>query len=495
MVKECQITDSSAGVGINRLYKAGDILSSYPVKFNYQELLYYLPNQSIISKLKEILPDHAKTMHRIYQALVEEDGFLFWSEFEKVSAGVVDISKSERETAEKIFDKMKMLKVVEPLYDFQGTQVVIANKDWYDNQIVNANKLYKRMHDLSYTQELLVDLLKWLERMNFAGWNSSYITDENSISKGYNGFYFDAFSYTFLWGLYRTNQKDDLYEPAREKAGSPIVIESILHRQAKRHDINGFITRVANINGPIKNKMNFKIIPICFVDSIEKDALELARARGIMIITLTEVFGTKVVEALRSIRNIDVTKIDPNELTEILKKISDTGQDSKIGSLKGYVFNFLVSSIFEKFGHKPLIGREYKDPDDESIKCECDIVVTDEEHIIICEVKGWKKSKKVKLGESPSEKDSVKRFFERSYNIVRKSTGKKVWPIFITSADFTEEALEYLDKRNNSKKSQTFLEDYNFPKKLYYNRKDLIKIFSNKEQYTEHRRILKEFFS
>lgn len=441
------------------------------------------------------MPDHAKGIYRIYQALIEAEGFLFWSEFEKISAGALDIMNTGRKTTERIFDDMKSLNIVEPLYDFRGTRVVFTNEDWYKHKILKTETLYKRMRDLSYTQELLVDLSKWLERMNLAGWNSSYITDKTLEKSGYNGFYFDAISYTYLWGLYRTSQKDELYNPAKEKAGSPILIEAILHRETKRHDINGFITRVANVNGPIIHEKYYKIIPICFVDSIEKEALELARARGIMIITLTEVFGTKVVEALKAVRNIDITKMKPDKVRQVLEKLSDAGQDGKFGSLKGTLFNFLLSSVFSDYGFRPVIGKKYSDPENKERECECDIVITDNENIIICEVKGRQKSSQIELGESENDKDSVKRFFERTYNIVKNNEGKNVMPIFITSGDFTDNALQYLEKRNKGKKTQAFLAEYNFPEKIYYNHNDLLEFFSNREKYTEHRKILKEFFS
>src|SRR5699024_5480206 len=145
-----------------------------------------------------------------------------------------------------------------------------------------------------------------------------------------------------------------------------------------------------------------------------KQALELARSRGIMIITLTEVFGTKVVEALKTVRNIDITNLKPDKVRQVLGKLSDSGQDGKFGSLKGILFNFLISTVFSDYGFRPIIGKEYRHPEKKEQECECDIVITDNENIIICEVKGRQKSNKIALGKSENEKDSVKRFFERT---------------------------------------------------------------------------------
>lgn len=488
------ITDNNAGQIIYRLYKKGVFISSYPVKFKHQELLYYLPDQSIVNKLKRIMPKHAPTMHRVYQALIQEDGFLFWSEFEKISAGAIENSNSGREAAVNIFRKMERLGAVEKKYDFQGIPVVIANKDWYGNKFPDIYKFYNRMRDLSFTRKVTIDLLKWLERLSLAGWKSTQANKREESSIVYNDYYFDALGFTYIWGLYRTDKKDELFNPSLQKSGSPLVIESILHRQVKIYDIKGFITRIANVSGPIKNKINHKIIPICFAQSVEREAFELARARGVMIVNINEVFGSKVAESLRSLQKIDVENIKASELFEVLKRTENSGLDGKLGSLRGYVFNFLIASIFSDYNFRPLIGKVFKDPDNPERKCECDIVVIDDELVIICEVKGYGKGQKIELGETGEDEATVKRHFERSYDIVKKETGKKVLPIFITSASFTKEAEEYLNKRNSGRKTQRVLKEFNFPMKIYYNRKDLMELFGNKSRYTEHRKILKEFF-
>lgn len=468
--------------------------STDPVRFRHNQALYFLPYQNLKKKLKEVLPDHSQTLHRIYQALVEEKGLLFWSEFAKISGGVVESTKSTRKTADEMFKDLFDLGIVNELSEMNGIPLVIANKKWVPKMEATKEAISKRAIDLSFNQQFTQDLLKWLEKMNFTGWNASYITDFENYNTGYNGFYFDAVGYTYLWGLYRTDRKDDLYQPTLEKAGSPVVIESILHRQTKRHDITGLINRVSNLYGPIRMNSNFKIIPICFVDSIEADAYELARARGIMIISIRDVFGTKLAESLKAIREVNPQNIDPVALANILNNAAETGQDGKFGSLKGYVFNFLVASIFSEYGFKPRIGEKYEDPKSRN-KCECDIVIeNDDSHIMVCEVKGCNSHVKIQCGENENDADSVKKFFERTCQIVSNQTRKKVIPVFITSAGFSEEAITYLNAKNDNRKIRPLLEEYNFPASIYYDRKSLMKLFGNKKKYTEHKRIMKEFF-
>lgn len=479
---------------IHRLKNNREILNTEPVRFQKNQVLYFLPGQSIKKKLREVMPNHAKTIERAYQALVELDGFLFWSEFAKVSAGVVNQEQSSKKSAVSIYKDMKNLGMVNELYDFHGIPVVIANKNWIPDVEVNASSLMKREQQLSFTRKFTADLLQWLERMNFVGWNSTRLTGNDEFEKGYNGFYWDAIGYSYLWGLYRTNKTDELYNPAEEKAGSLVVIESIIHRKTKRHDITGFINRVDNIYGPVKKDKYFKIIPVCFVDSIEDEALILARKRGILVIRLVEVFGTKIVKSLEQVRDIDPRDVDAAMLAKILKNAVDSGQDGKFGTLKGYVFNFLVAYIFSQFHFTPKVGVKYHDPDLRTRKCECDIIApVDDEWMIVCEVKGYNVGNEVILGQTEDDPDSVKKFFEKTCDIASKYTKRDIIPLFVTSSSFSSEAIEYIEKRL-SKKLKRQLKSMNFPAKVFYDRKDLMDLFGNDSKYTELKQVLKEFF-
>ncbi|GLI86587.1 hypothetical protein ANABIO32_44100 [Rossellomorea marisflavi] len=368
---------------------------------------------------------------------------------------------------------------------------MVASKKWFPQKENLSIAIRKRIKRFSFNKGLNEDLLKWLESMNLIGWEKSYVRDIQDFNVGYNGFYFDAVGYTYLWGLYRTNQKDELFEPARNKAGSPVLIESILHRNTKRHDITGFINRVDNYRGPLKSDKNLKVVPICFVNTMEKDAYNLARERGILIMKLSDVFGTKLADSLQELQEIAPEKVDPQKLSSILDNISNSGRDGDFGNLKGYVFNFLVASIFNDAGYKTNIGLHYNDF--EGRKCECDIVYEDVDEIIACEVKGYDEGKEVKLGENEREPDSVKKFFERTCSIIQKVSGKTVIPIFITSGSFSQDAIDYLEKKNNSRKMKPLLK-HNFPSSIYYDRKALLKHFGNKRKFKEHKRVLKDYF-
>ncbi|WP_070000517.1 hypothetical protein [Cellulosilyticum sp. I15G10I2] len=495
LISKTGVTENNARQVIYRLKNNNSLLTTEPVKFTRNQVIYFLPKQNIRNKLREVIPDHAQTIHRVYQALIEQDGFLHWSEFVKISAGVFNseqVKDNKHKTVEKIFNDMLRLKLVKPIRKFNHDSFVIAHEGWVPLINTNEIKLEERLRDLAFGKQFTGELLRWIERMNIAGWNSTHVAKEDDDEKGINGYYWDAYGFSYLWGLYES-KNDSIFSPTEEKTGSLIVIESVLYREMRMYDVSGFIARISVLYGKLKTKNNFRIIPICFVQSIDEDALKAVRKRGIMIVSVTEVFGTKIAEALKMVRILDPRNVDAEALAGILAAADQSGHDGKFGSLKGYVFNFLIASIFSNQGYSSVkIGVKY---DSNGDRCECDIVISvDDDYLIVCETKGYNEGTLIELGDTDKEADTVKKFFEKTCTIVESETGKKVLPLFITSGDFTEDALNYMSEISKRKKIIRLLQEKNFPKSIYLNRGMLMDFFSNKQIYTEHKKVLKEFF-
>lgn len=495
LVYKTSIKANNARQILLRLRNEKVVLTTEPVKFFRNQLLYFLPKQNLKNKLKEVLPDHGQTFHRLYQAFIEQQGFLHISEFAKICAGVVNRVEKEKlrlkqKEVYQIIDELVQLQIIDPVFYHGSEQFIVAKKEWVPTVRLDESSIQKRLKDMAFSIDFTESLLKWLERMNLAGVNSTHLLTQFE-TESFNGFFWDAIGYSYLWGLYKANEVDP-FHPSTEKTPSSIVIESVLHRVMKKYDVAGFIARVSVLYGRLKIKDNFRIIPICFVQSIDEDALQLARQRGIMVISISEVFGTKIAEALKAVRDLDPRKIDPEALASVLAASDASGHDGKFGSLKGYVFNFLVASIFNNQGYSSKIGWKY-----EALgkKCECDIVVSvDDDYLIICETKGYNEGTQIQLGETENDRDTVKKFFEKTCKIVETATGRKVFPVFVTSGEFTPEAIEYMENFYKRKSILNFLKLRSFPNKVYFDRNGLMELFGNSQFYTEHKKILKEFF-
>lgn len=133
LMKQSHISPTNARQICYRLKNEDKLLTTDPVKFTGNQVLYFLPRQDIRKKVKLILPNHAKTYHRLYQAFVEQDGFLLMSEFSKISAGIVDRQQEpnkRHKSVDKIFDEMVRLGLISKSISINETEVIIASDKW-----------------------------------------------------------------------------------------------------------------------------------------------------------------------------------------------------------------------------------------------------------------------------------------------------------------------------------------------------------------------------
>jgi DNA-binding Lrp family transcriptional regulator len=520
LINKLSITyDISHATARTRIKRASDanVISVSPVAFRNNSRLYFLKKQSIKNKVTEIMTAIDSPESRVFNALAIEKGFLFWNEFCKITACSLNEMPYQK-SAERVAQNLEALNIINIVNSDNLNDKYIKFSPEYKQSHFSSADLESRKRNLNLNISLLEELISWLERISMVGWNTGRVSDCGNLLD-FNNYPFDAVGFSYILGLYRTDKKDSLYNPSMEKAGSPVLVDCIVHRATEVFDIAAFIKRIENVNGPINHNKNpyFKILPIFFVTFIKSDARDLAKQKGIIIIPIKEVFDNNILEVLEKILKLpteDIT-LDPlEEILAIMKIVSpeengDAEQeknvfDGKFNNLKGIVFNFVVAYIFSELGYvQQKIGTIYKGYLENSTveeSCECDLTSgTRRADInIICEVKGYSSNRLVMLGENIEEKDSVKRFFERTHKIIQSTTHENrlfYIPVFITSSEFEQSAVEYMERRYGKKiQNKIELLGSTFPEKLFYGKKDLIALSNKLESGKEIRRILKEYF-
>lgn len=492
IITKSNIKSNYARQIISRALKGGFINSTYPVKFQRQEMIYSINGQRINEKLKAVVYDKSKKMSRLLDAMIDNNGFLTYEEFCKISAGFIPEASdyhSKHKTVKKLVDEMIILGIIRRPIEIDDTKLIVADNKWTSIVRFDETLAKLRINSLELSKLYIKELLRWMERLNLAGWETTQITESNEYGK--NGFWWDAYGFSYVWGLYKSKKEKNIFNPSTEKSGSLIVVEAILHRQMKIYDVAGFIDRIGMIYNRLKIKDNFRIIPVCFANSLENEAFELAKSKGIIIANVSEVFGSKIAEALLKIEKINIKDIKSEKIGEIIGLI-ENNEDGRFGNLKGYVFNFLIASVMNIQGYGiPKIGRKYRFDNKE---CEVDLVFELEDDLIICETKGYSRSNSIKLGNNSNENDSVKKFFEKTCYIVKKSTGKNIIPIFIASCSFDDDAIKYMQEKKQTKKMRNLLENSRAPRNIYYDYNKLMAMLSRKSVYSEHRKVIKEYF-
>lgn len=485
LVESAGVTSNNAKQIIRRLRTSGSLCSTEPIRFDHGQYLYYLPHQSLSTKLRSLMIHGPRA--RTFAAMMELGGFLVWDEFVKICGGVTDYSYADghHPAAEDIYQEMRALGIVISV-EFKGDRIIKARTDWTHMSEPTPTQMFQRLHDLEIGRTLLQDLMKWLERMNVAGWETSQLNDPlNPLD--FNRYRWDAMAYSYIWGLTSRVEGDV------KKKGSIILVEAVLTRKVQQFDIEGFAARVGVQYGRLRRTTSFRILPICFVSSIDPQVLKLARQYGIIVISLGEAFGNVIAGLIEKLRRLKAD-VQIEALQEILTAMQPTGQMDKLNNVRGYLFNVLVALIFTDNGDHPRMGRTYTGREG---SCECDIVVRpEEEFMIVCETKGWHSKAVVPLGENKDERHSLKRFFEHTVKIVEEVKAVPILPIFVTSGQFSPEGLAYLEDWSNRRQTKRLLKRRRrkFPTQIYYDRQALKDFLGDEPEYTVHRNILKEFF-
>jgi hypothetical protein len=325
------------------------------------------------------------------------------------------------------------------------------------------------------SNKILNDTLMLLSKIGIIGWDAFFIKSY-SDREYFNGYYFNAVAYSYTYCDYYIDSN-------KRKKGRPCFIDVIIDREVKEFDIIGFKTRIQNVRGMYKEKT--RVTGILIVKSLDNNSLRLARKIGLVIIHLKNFWGSSISlpESLDSLND-----------SKISTYISSL-KDERLNNVKAALFNILVDNWLKNYGYlNTKISDTFKVDREE---CECDITynTTDRKTVFIFEVKAYKKNKKIKLGSSKDDKDSIKRFFERTKSIVEKSIKDdvKVVPIFITTSNFEEDAKLYMDNQkkilNIFKQNEKGLFDA-LGGKLYIERNKLIQLLKDKN-LTESAKIIK----
>jgi Leucine-rich repeat (LRR) protein len=190
--------------------------------------------------------------------------------------------------------------------------------------------------------------------------------------------------------------------------------------------------------------------------------------------------------------------IEDVSVRELLSGIIDEGMSNALqflGNIRGTLFEQVVEKLLTLIYPSTNIerGRKLKEVSNEiEEEYEFDFIITNQRQreIIIVEVKGQYKDKKIKLGDY-NTKNTVQWFFGRTFPFA-----KKVLPnpnnftfkaCYITSADFEDDALEFLESQNKSRLKSSLLD-------VFYGSTKLLELLNN-YGLTNEVKDLKRYFS
>lgn len=354
--KSAEVTDSNARKIIQRTSDNGNILSTKPVSFQRGQFLYYLTTQNPLPNIKQILKEKRKGLNRVLQGLERHNGIASEYEIHKWASSITNPSFfPKNDTTQKIESELKHLSIIHTEEEYNKVKYVRTNS----NLIVNKQIYFYRYRFEIINRILLLESINWLERTNMLAWKQTQLMDKNLKRVNYNGHLWDAVGYTYLFGYYQTEYAN------QEKGKIPSIafIESLHHRNIYLEDIEGFCTRIEMQSARMKNyKAGSRILPILFYHSISKDAFDLAKSKGLLMLNIKDWLGhysSPLIELLLSFPVKNRHTID--QCNDLISKIEMDGRELPLLLKELYIIKYCTSYTLRGWNCRRHVYYQYND--------------------------------------------------------------------------------------------------------------------------------------
>jgi len=489
-----EVTDNYARQIISRAVKNKIIKSSEPFSFEKRQYFYMNKNQHISTNtLLTISRLHRKPLYRLLKLLLKTGGICSYYEAEKITATPTSNKDKYRVISlDEEIRRLTKVHIIKEVKDKRGIPFLILLEEINieDHDMVK-NKINAHHANMNRDVMFIIDIIRWLKNNGFISDQVWYRRKDNpNIGSIINDFPFDATTFTKTTGYSLDAGKVD-------DKNTIVVMDILIYRSYSKIDLDAFYDRIQSIRHSTKKESIRKIMPIIFYVDIEDNIKNEINNLHILSFSLKSIMGSKIIHVIEEYNNIkriidESLTIDEEKSSDVIEKISstieiieNTGQMENLQNLKGDLFEILMymvlSCLFKQpyFEHSKII----KSTDDQKTY-EFDIIVEDkeEDEVVVIELKGLKNTTIINLGDT-STNNTVNWFFGKTYPIAKKYYAQRsqhdksrIKACYITSANFSNEAIQKLDEYNQSKK----IKPTNFD--CYYDRKkllDLLKSHSN----------------
>ncbi|GCL74851.1 hypothetical protein PN4B1_48330 [Paenibacillus naphthalenovorans] len=491
--EQFHITPANCRKIVQRMTASGKINSTSPITFGNNQYVYFTRplNKSAI---KHITKKHRPSLYRLIVTLENSQGVLSYYEALKVTSSPVDREKTKMDHLDRIIQDLLHLGLIMELQTYNSVTYIIDKLHGVNWPSVVKSHECKMKLDCTFIRDVLI----WLKKHNVINREEVVYRSKNELSKGaqHNNFVWDAFAYSSATGI--TNDRED-------GKNTLVVLDVQLSRPYSQQDLDGFYNRVQGVICSSSSRKR-KVLPIIIINEIAETGVQnRIRKLGFLSFHLGTIYGERIYEVLKSLDKINELfrfQSHPvevvSEVTNILENLRESGQETNLQNLKGDLFEFLMYSVLRR-----IIGEGYieqsvvlkeKNSEGKVEYYEYDLIIQKggPRERIVFELKGYKGGNEIKLGDQDS-KNTVRWFFRRTFPFAKRYYGDSDKPnqhpmkaCYITTARFSEEALETLNKLNESGLKPSMLD-------VYYDGQKLIKLMKERE-YKKELDVLEKYY-
>ncbi|WP_284653511.1 hypothetical protein [Flavobacterium terrisoli] len=500
LMKAFNVTPENARKIVARAVDQKVIKSSKPYTFGKGQYVY-IYNEHYFDKegIKTVTQKSRPPIYRLLELMDQNGGITSYYEALKITAAPLEESSTKVTSLEDILTLLMKLDIIYKKKDRNDVVFIIYKEDKKEvNEVREGMMMAFHFNKMVMDCTVLPDILRWLGNSNIIDNNGVIYRNKKTPQIGavHNNLVWDAFAYTKATGINHimgaratTSDKQTL-----------VALDVVLAEEYSAIHLDAFLSRI-QINLNSVKEGDRKILPIIVYKSCSDHTFNKIKMNGILAFDVASIFGTRIYEVLDRMAELSILlfrndQID-NTIEGILKTISSAGQDEALKELRGTLFEFLMYPLLTILYPNANIKRgkilERINEVGEKEKYEYDYIIesSNPPELIFVELKGYQAGATIKTGDS-NTKASLKWFFKKTLPFAEnfykaRLSELPVKAVFITSANFYDDGLEFLTKMDNSKYKAKNLN-------TGYNRTSLLALL--KENGFENEiRILNKFYS
>jgi len=477
-----QVTNSYARKLLERITKKELIKSSAPLTFGKGQYAYCKPSTNFTKdRIKIICKKHRPKLYRLLVALDINDGILSYYEALKITASPLINGISKVDYLDDLIALLLKFEIVYVKRDKNLVNYLILKIKKEKEEALMNSHFSKMIVDTAFIK----DIIDWIIKSNLLDNKNIVYRNKNNPSKGakHNNLVWDAFGYTKTTGINPSLAKDSNI-PEKQTL---VVLDVLISRDYEQIDLDGFLNRIQiNLNSVSKGKR--KVVPVIVYKNSTSLILNKIKKLGFLSYDIGSIYGSNILSILENISKLQINQklLEEDDFEKIIEDtlttIDVSGQGDQLKAIKGTLFEVIMYQVLKhqypnaeikpNFYYKKSITNKVDDSVSyEGYEYDYIIKSSNPKEIIVVELKGYKSTYAIPLGDYKT-KNTIGWFFKKTLPFIKEKfktdigEGYAFKGCYITSSEYTQEAIDDLEK----------LKEGGFkPKNLdiYYNRQKL----------------------
>lgn len=487
---------------LERSVKKRCIKSSAPLSFGKGQFVYFSKKEKLNKEIiKKIAFKFRPPLFRLLECIDKNEGIISYYEALKITASPINRQSSKIDLLDDLIDDIQIFEIIYLKTDHNDVKYIILQSKQSKEVLLLSNHFRNLKTDATFVK----DILDWLIKSNLILSLNTIYKNKNTPSIGavHNNLLWDAFGYTKTTGINPISSKLAI---EKEKQ-TLVVVDIVISREYEQYDLDGFLSRIQiNLNS-VSTGIR-KVMPIVIYKSCSEYLLNTLKSLGFLCYDIGSIYGSNIFSILSNVSKLHVNQgLINNEdfektIVETLETIKTSGQEDQLKALKGTLFEVMLFQLLKQqypfaeiipnyYYSKPIINKESLEEVKEGYEYDYIVKSSNPKEIVVVELKGYHANYKIPLGDFQT-KNTIKWFFANTLPFLKDRYVKDIAEeyvykgAYITSSNYEDDAIEYLDTLNKSKLK---------PKKLdvYYDRAKLLELFDD-NGFHSLKKIIEKFY-